>query len=473
MRSIIKKIQLIVIVAIIALAVYCIAGEQLKYTIVEQPIQNVETILPELEKGTVIEQKFRSKVDVIQSFVLQPFSFGRVNQGIIDFFILDDANNVIASTSARSEDCVDYMPYTMVFADGVRVNKGKEYTLRIVLNESEGLNPTFYYTTNSQAFRDDIGSFKVNDSWITGTLCLGISGIKIEFIGTYYWYIVAIITIALLIYQKWCEYRTRQGKFTIITLICAIWKRYHFLIEQLVSRDFKVKYKRSVLGYCWSFLNPLLTVMVQYFVFSTVFRFDIENFPVYLLAGNIIFSFFTESVAQGLMSIVGNSSLITKVYVPKYIYPVTKVMSTAINLFISIIPLLLVVLITGERINFTILLLPYALMCLLIFCLGIVLALSAINVFFRDVQYLWNIVSLIWMYATPIFYPADIIPENLRFIQTVNPIYQIITFIRTILMDGVSPSPQVYLNCLIGAVISLFIGTFIFKKTQNKFALYI
>ena len=173
------------------------------------------------------------------------------------------------------------------------------------------------------------------------------------------------------------------------------------------------------------------------------------------------------------MSIVGNSSLITKVYVPKYIYPVTKVMSTAINLFISIIPLLLVVLITGERINFTILLLPYALMCLLIFCLGIVLALSAINVFFRDVQYLWNIVSLIWMYATPIFYPADIIPENLRFIQTVNPIYQIITFIRTILMDGVSPSPQVYLNCLIGAVISLFIGTFIFKKTQNKFALYI
>ena len=289
----------------------------------------------------------------------------------------------------------------------------------------------------------------------------------------YYWSIVVFIAVAVLAYTKWCDYQTRRGKFTIVSLIIAIWNRYRFLVQQLVIRDFKVKYKRSVLGYCWSFLNPLLTMLVQYLVFSRVFRFDIENFPVYLLSGNIVFSFFTDAVGQGLTSIVGNASLITKVYVPKYIYPATKVLSTSINLLISLIPLLLVALMMGEKLNVSLLLLPYAIGCLLIFCMGIVFALSAINVFFRDVQYLWNVISLLWMYATPIFYPADIIPEQFRFIQTLNPIYQVIVFVRSVLMEGASPNIQVYINCLLGSIISLLLGVLIFKKTQGRFALYI
>jgi len=121
----------------------------------------------------------------------------------------------------------------------------------------------------------------------------------------------------------------------------------------------------------------------------------------------------------------------------------------------------------------TLLLLPYALICLLIFCMGMVLLLSAANVFFRDVQYLWGIISLVWMYATPLFYPAEIIPLQLRFIQTLNPMFHIISFVRSILIDGVSPGPMCYLNCLLGAAIALVIGAGVFKKAQGKFVLYI
>ena len=161
----------------------------------------------------------------------------------------------------------------------------------------------------------------------------------------------------------------------------GVWCRYGFLIKQLVSRDFKTKYKRSVLGYLWSFLNPLMTMMVQYIVFSQLFRSNIENFPVYLLSGIVLFSFFTESVGQGLTAILANASLITKVYVPKYIYPVTKVVSSSINLFISLIPLMIVVLLTGQRITKAILLIPFPLICLLIFCIGMTFMLCTSEVY--------------------------------------------------------------------------------------------
>lgn len=476
MKRIFPYIKLLLIAGFIAMMFYYISGEQLKYTEIKLEMAQQDSLLPEPDVETVIEQKINMQVDMIQSISFQPFSYGRENKGTIDFYLVDEAQNIIIATSVNAKDCVDYMPYTMLFGQNIPVIKGENYTLRLVFHETAGVNPTFYYSTVTE----EGSGFLVNDTLsINGNLiedsalCLGMTGIEREWLGVYYWHIAIGIIILLMTYQLWSDYQTRRGKFTIATLISAIWKHYRFLIEQLVARDFKVKYKRSVLGYFWSFLNPLMTMLVQYVVFSTIFRFGIGNFPVYLLAGNIIFSFFTEAVSQGIMSIVGNASLITKVYVPKYIYPVTKVLSTSINLFISVIPLLLVTLITGEEINLTILLLPYALICLLIFSLGIVLFLSAINVFFRDVEYLWNIISLIWMYATPIFYPAEIIPEKFRFIQTLNPLYHIIVLVRTVLMEGISPKPEVYLYSMMGAVLSLAIGASVFKKTQGKFVLYI
>ena len=144
---------------------------------------------------------------------------------------------------------------------------------------------------------------------------------------------------------------------------------------------------------------------VQYIVFSTIFKTDIPNFAVYLLIGIVFFNFFSESTNMGLMAIVGNASLITKVYIPKYIFPVSRVLSSSINLLISMVPMLIVVMITSTRITKAILLLPFSIACTIVFCIGMSFILSSAMVDFRDTQFLWSVVSMLWMYATPIFYP--------------------------------------------------------------------
>ncbi len=261
----------------------------------------------------------------------------------------------------------------------------------------------------------------------------------------------------------------KQGN--IVTRLIDAFRRYGYLLRQLVSRDFKSKYKRSVLGVLWSFLNPLLTMLVQYIVFSTLFKSDIPNYPLYLLTGIVCFNFFSESTGMALQSITGNASLITKVYVPKYIYPLSRVLSSGINLLMSLIPLLLVMLLTWTPVRPAILLLPIGLICLVGFCLGIGLILSTMMVFFRDTQFLWGVVSLLWMYATPIFYPETIIPAKFMLIYKCNPLYHIIRFIRIVLIQGVSPEPKAYALCLIASFVPLVVGAAVFKKNQDKFVL--
>lgn len=255
-------------------------------------------------------------------------------------------------------------------------------------------------------------------------------------------------------------------------LIDALTK-YHFLIKQLVNRDFKTKYKRSVLGVFWSFLNPLLTMTVQYVVFSNLFRFDIEHYPVYLLTGILMFSYFSEAITLTLSSIVTNAALIKKVYVPKYIYPLTRVLSSFINLAISLVPLILVVLVSGLRLTFACLLIIYPMICIGVFCLGLGMLLATSMVFFQDTQFLWSVLSMIWMYLTPIFYPASILPSNVAWILKVNPLYYFIDFMRTCIIDGTSPGAFMYVACFAWAVGMLIVGALVFKKNQDKFILYL
>jgi len=291
--------------------------------------------------------------------------------------------------------------------------------------------------------------------------------------GKYYWLWAvlfwAAVTAYILISFKW----EKQGKQTIGLYLKTVWHRYRFLIEQLVGRDFKSKYKRSVLGYLWSFLNPLLTSLVQYVVFSTIFKSSIPNFPAYLITGVIFFGFFSDAVTQGLQAIVANAPLITKVYVPKWIYPVTKVGASSTNFIISLIPLFIVAFITGCRPSFALLLLVFDIVCLLVYCIGLSLILTTMNVFFRDTQYLWGIAITVISYATPLFYPESIIPGNFQWVIRLNPLYHYIKFARTCIIDGVSPTIMRYWYCFISAVVMLAIGCLIFKKNQDKFALYI
>lgn len=187
----------------------------------------------------------------------------------------------------------------------------------------------------------------------------------------------------------------------------------------------------------------------------------------------VFFNFFSEACSMGLMSIVGNAPLLTKVYIPKYIFPVSRVLSSFVNFVLALIPLAAVLLLTGQRLSKSFLLLPFSLLCVLVFCMGMALLLSAMMVFFRDVQFLWGVLSMLWMYATPIFYPETIIPEQFMVLYKMNPLYHFIRFTRLILLDGVSPEPRAYLLCIAAAAIPLLLGLALFRKTQDRFVLNI
>ena len=212
---------------------------------------------------------------------------------------------------------------------------------------------------------------------------------------------------------------------------------------------------------------------VQYFVFSTIFKNDIENFAVYLLIGVVLFNFFSEACGMALTSILGNAGLITKVYVPKYIYPLTRVMSSMVNLAISLIPLLIVCLVTGVHFHKSAVLALYFIVCLVIFCLGLGLLLATSMVFFRDTQFLWGVLTMVWMYATPIFYPETILPQEFRFVLNINPLYHFLRSMRMCILDGISPEPFVYVQCFGIALAMLLIGALIFKIKQDRFVLYL
>lgn len=249
--------------------------------------------------------------------------------------------------------------------------------------------------------------------------------------------------------------------------------RYGFLLEQLVKRNFNTKYRQSVLGVLWSFLNPLLTMAVQYVVFSTLFQQDVAHFPVYLLCGIILFSFFNECVTLGMDAIVLNGPLITKVAMPKMIYPLSRSISSLINLVISFVPLLLVMLLSGVPASPALLLIPAAVAMTFLFAFGMALILCTLNVFFRDTRFLWSVVSLLWTYATPIFYPISIIPLQWQPVFRLNPMFQFIDFLRTLVIGGAWPSWEQWGMCLACAAIPLALGLVIFRRNEHQFVFHL
>ena len=313
--------------------------------------------------------------------------------------------------------------------------------------------------------QDDL--YTVNSTPGVGKLCIRLNGVKTLTFYRTYWLITAGIFAVLGLYALQGYKKAKTGKNNGIVAICTLYCRYHFLLKQLVSRDFKTKYKRSVLGMAWSFLNPLLTMAVQYIVFSTLFKSDTPNYPVYLLSGIVFFNFFSEAVSVGMTSITGNAGLIKKVYMPKYIYPFSKLFSSLINFGLALIPLFIVVLVTGTAIRPSLLLLIFDILCLLGFVMGVILLLSTAMTFFQDTQFLWGVISMLWMYLTPLFYPESIIPQSLLTLYHMNPMYQYITFARICIIDGVSPEPMAYLWCILSSVIVLLLGIWTFKKQQR------
>lgn len=251
------------------------------------------------------------------------------------------------------------------------------------------------------------------------------------------------------------------------------WK-YKDLLKQLVFRDLKLKYRRSFLGYLWSILNPLLIMIVMTVVFSTMFTRNIKNFPVYLFTGQILYNFMNQSTHQALSSINGNAALLKKTYIPKYIFTFSKITSGLVDLVFSLGALILVMIATKAHFSFYNLLFPFVLIQLYIFCLGLGMFLAQANVFFRDIQYIYNAFTTAWMYLTPIFYPMDSLPENLQWgIKHFNPMYFYIEQFRDLIYHGRFPDISLIFGGIIMAILMFLVGSIMFSKNQDKFILYI
>ena len=250
-------------------------------------------------------------------------------------------------------------------------------------------------------------------------------------------------------------------------------KKFRHLLVLMVKRDFITRYRRSVLGILWSMLNPLLMMIVLVIVFSFLFRFQIPHFPVYVLSGQIIFGLFSESTNQAMGSIIANAGIIKKVYIPKYIFPVSRVVSSVINFSFAFVAFILVTLVTRAPLHWTIVFVPIPVIYTFMFALGFGMLLSSMAVFFRDLQYIYGVAITAWMFFTPIIYPVSILPERVFHLMHLNPLFHYVSYFRALALDGVVPGLWENVICLGFALFALGLGLYAIMANKDKYILYI
>ena len=472
----IKKFPLWHMIAIlvfwgIAILFYIGEGKELFIKSPQNPLSRLDgdTVTNEITKDFSVDFYFNPNMDIVNSIKLKFATWGRENYGTIQIEIknMTTGKSILKKQMSGSE-ISDGETISLNIKDGMLKDVKKD-ELVISISSSDAENGNSIAPWINSIGKLENARLLYNGKEVKGTLSFECKGYDYTQLGKIYWQISLVVFIFFMMFLLVTYWRALRGKKTIVYTMKSILEKYGFLMKQLIARDFKKKYKKSVLGVLWSFISPLMMMTTQYIVFSTIFTNDIKCYPVYLLSGYTIFNFFSEAVNLGIESIVGNASLITKVYVPKYIYPFTRVCSSAINMFISMI--LLIVMCIVMKISFTrsILLIWIPILCIFTFALGMAILLSALMVFFRDIQFLWGVLNLVWMYATPIFYPTDIIPDKFDFILKLNPITCILQLFRTILIDGKGAEPSLFVLSIFYSLLTLIIGLFVFKKTQDKF----
>ncbi len=247
---------------------------------------------------------------------------------------------------------------------------------------------------------------------------------------------------------------------------------YGFLFSELVKRDFKQKYKRTVLGMIWSVLSPLLDFVVMSWVFGTFFARDMEHYTSYLFSGLVVNSFFQEATNSGMMSFVSNASIISKVKVPKLLFILSKNVSTMINFGLTLIVYFVFLYADGVTLTWRIVLLLYPILCLILLNLSMGLILSTLFVFFKDIQYLYSIFLKLLTYLSAIFYTVDRFPEEIQKLFYFNPIYDIITYFREVAVYGIIPDWNLHLYCIAWPAALALFGLVIYKLNQHKFIYY-
>ena len=249
--------------------------------------------------------------------------------------------------------------------------------------------------------------------------------------------------------------------------------RYKDLLYNLVVRDLTVRYKRSILGFFWSMLNPLLNTIVFTIVFSTIFRFEVKNFVIYFLSGYQLWNFFAQSTQVASYCLLRNGPLFKKIYIPKTIFVISTIISNMVNLAFALIPLFILLPILGNGFTLSLLFVPVAILFAVFFTIGISFVLSATAVFFNDILDMYQIIILPWMYLTPIVYPIDIIPQKYLPLLKLNPMYYLIECFRLPIYMGELPNFQTACLALLVSVASLVVGYLVFTKLSDTFVYYV
>lgn len=275
-----------------------------------------------------------------------------------------------------------------------------------------------------------------------------------------------VVTVGGAWVRKLLDLQARHGRIYNIL-------RYQFLFEELVKRDFKKKYKRTVLGMVWSVLSPLLTLLVMRVVFTQFFGRNVDHYTTYLFCGNLVYSYFNDSTSQGMTSLMGNANIFTKVNVPKYLFLFSKNIQTLINFCLTLCVFFVFCILDHISFTWKFILLLYPIFMLVLFNIGVGLVLSALFVFFRDIQYLWSIFTLLLMYMSAIFYTIDGYGDKAQNAFLLNPIYLFIRYFRKIVMDATVPTVWFHMLMAADVLIVLVTGCWMYKKHNTKFLYYV
>ena len=250
-------------------------------------------------------------------------------------------------------------------------------------------------------------------------------------------------------------------------------KEQGFLFSELVKRDFKKKYKGTYLGMIWSLLSPLISLLIMSLVFGSFFSEYEEHYTIYLFLGNIIFAYFSDATSGGMMTLLDNAPVFTKVRMPKYLFVLSRNASSFINFCLTLVVFFIFCIIFGITFTPAFILLIFPIILLMLFNVGMGLILSAVYVFFRDLAYLWSIFVMLVMYLSAVFYPVSILPSLLGKLIYLNPVYVYIRFFRVIVLEGTVPSLSLMLLALIYSAIALGTGALLYRKLNDKFLYYV
>lgn len=245
--------------------------------------------------------------------------------------------------------------------------------------------------------------------------------------------------------------------------------QYKALIQLIISRDLKVRYKRSVLGIAWTLLAPLMSMLVLWAVFTHALNVSIPYYATYLLSGIIVWNFFLQSSAAGAQSILGSVGLLKKIRLPRVIFPLTVVANNCVNFSFAFLALMLVMIFSRTPFHWTIFLAPLSLLPLILFSMGWAMMVSALSVFFRDLQYILDIALGALFYLTPILYAPSALPDNVRWIVSLNPLAKFIFLFRQVVYVGELPELQTYLVALATGGVVFLLGWIVFQRLQRKF----